>query len=1206
MKNILIGFVVVLALLAGAIVVAPSFIDSAALKQQITTQARAATGRDLSIDGNLEIRIFPAPALTANEVRLSNIAGAEDADMVALKAVEVRVALMPLLSGQVQVERIRLVSPVISIEKYEDGRTNLELQPAKSPESVPEPSSSTVSGGVAKGSGMDIRLDNFEVVDGRVIYRDRTSGAVERIEAIDATLRAGTLNGPFEAQGQARVRGVPLAFEVSLGQIIEQRTVPVNAAITAPGGANIQLTGAVLGLENDPRFKGKIKVHGESLSALLGAVTGGQAALGALAQSFSLESDIEASAAIAGLKDLEIQLGKSRATGVVDVKMADGVNFDVQLKAARIDADAFLASGGAMPDTSVTADSAAGEDASVAPAPPQSDGSAKEAQQGFAFPEGVAGTLQLTVDVVTLKGGLVNDVRLAAELADGELALSQFQAMAPGVTDLAVFGFVRPKDGQPQFEGNVEVTSADPTGLANWLDIKLPAGVAGRVKRVGYKSRVAADAKQVVISNLEIAADKSKLTGGVTLALRKRLSFGADLALDAINLDTYINGGLNAAAATPGEGKSQNSTPDALQDKTASSGAPGVTEAAQAWAALSALNDFDANLKVRVGALTHNGKTFRKLVMDGTLYAGELQLRSLQLGDYQGSNATLSGTFNGFGAIPEMSKVKLDAKLQDAAMLAAGFGSTAVPPGLKAVSIKGAAEGSILKPRFNVNVAALKGQFSGQGRLSLLPIGFGYEGDVTVKHPNLAVLLKALDIDYKPEGPLGALDLAVKLDTDGKTHTLKDLKGALGETSITGDITARTDGAKPRVNVNLQTGALVVDRFLPRAEKNASLDTPRSRFGQRSTADNVVHVAFRGEQLALADKRWSSERFDLSALNQLDGDFTLKSDAISFGDYTLSAADIHANLKDGVLEADKIQGNLFGGPLNGSAVVRAVGAPTIETDIKLDAMKVGQAVKAVAGKDLATGNLGLNLNFNATGLSPAELVSSLAGTGDLDINALDVKQGGEGTALSGVIGLVAAMNQLSLGEKKGAGLADLALAFDIRDGIATAKTMTLNSAMGSGTGSGTVDIAGWGIDMSGKMTVEPNLLTSLLSKGKIGRQEVPFSVKGALDNPGVKLALGTPAGGGAGGALGGVLDKALEGKGGKGADAIRGILQGLGGLKQKSEPTPQPSQPEQPSDPQQSDGTLAPPPPAGGSPADQQKPARPKVDDLIRGILQGL
>lgn len=293
------------------------------------------------------------------------------------------------------------------------------------------------------------------------------------------------------------------------------------------------------------------------------------------------------------------------------------------------------------------------------------------------------------------------------------------------------------------------------------------------------------------------------------------------------------------------------------------------------------------------------------------------------------------------------------------------------------------------------------------------------------------------------------------------------------------------------------------------------------------------------------------------------------------------------------MTADRVTGHLFGGPVSGTAIVRAAGMPTIESNIKLSALDVGRAVQVVAGKDLATGNLGMNLNFTANGLSAADLVSSLSGAGGLNITALDVKQGGTGTALAPVIGLVAAMNQFSLptpGKPK-SGLADLALSFDIKDGIANAKNLTLNSAFGSGTGAGRVDIAAWAIDFAGTMTVEPNLLTSLLSKGRVGQQQVPFTLKGALDKPGVNLGV-RPAG------------KAPP----VSADPVQNLLQQVlpGVIPQiRTQPAPQPA-PQQPA-PQQQDGTLAPPPsqqapaPSGGQ---QQRPLTP--EEMIKQLMKGL
>ena len=145
MKKVLIGVVAVVVGLVAALLVAPSFIDWNQYKGEITAQAKAFTGRDLAIDGDLKATILPAPAVVVEGIRLANAEGADAADMVRLKSVEVRVALGPLLGGRIQVETVKLVDPVIQVEKLADGRWNFEFateeetQPAApQPQAEPE------------------------------------------------------------------------------------------------------------------------------------------------------------------------------------------------------------------------------------------------------------------------------------------------------------------------------------------------------------------------------------------------------------------------------------------------------------------------------------------------------------------------------------------------------------------------------------------------------------------------------------------------------------------------------------------------------------------------------------------------------------------------------------------------------------------------------------------------------------------------------------------------------------------------------------------------------------------------------------------------------------------------------------------------------------------------------------------------------------
>ena len=65
MKKLFLGVGVVFVALIGAVLIVPSFIDWNDYKPEIAAQAKKATGRSLSIEGDIRIAILPAPALVA-------------------------------------------------------------------------------------------------------------------------------------------------------------------------------------------------------------------------------------------------------------------------------------------------------------------------------------------------------------------------------------------------------------------------------------------------------------------------------------------------------------------------------------------------------------------------------------------------------------------------------------------------------------------------------------------------------------------------------------------------------------------------------------------------------------------------------------------------------------------------------------------------------------------------------------------------------------------------------------------------------------------------------------------------------------------------------------------------------------------------------------------------------------------------------------
>jgi uncharacterized protein involved in outer membrane biogenesis len=1206
-KKILIGLGGLFVLLLAAVLVIPSFIDWNQYKALATRIAKESTGRDLVIGGDMTLSLLPKPAVVVNDVRLSNLPGAKAAEMVTLKTLEVRVALAPLLGGNVQVERVRVVDPVIEIETLADGRSNLSFETEERNAAAATAPTEGAKDQAAPGGGsaFDLQLDNLTLENGTVVHRDSRTGTVERIEEINAQMALASLTGPVEGQGRLKVRGLPLTFSGTVGKAIHGRTVPLDLSFGfGAGNAQAKVSGTLVGLETDPGFKGKVDVKGDDLAALVGGLTGNPLP-GFAGKPFALSGNLAGSKAEVGIPDLTASLGDTQMTGDLGATLEGGIAAHANLNVGRVDLDALMASlgTGAAAPASVPAGKAEA---------PAADPAAK-AQQAFSLPKDVSASLRLGVEAMSYKGGVIRQARLNADLANGEITLSQLSAQLPGSTDVAVFGFVTAKNGKPRLEGEAEVTAADLRAVMTWLGVDLPPDIPKeRLRRLAGKSSFVATEEQVQVAGLDMRMDGTTVTGGATVKLGGRPSFGVDLAVDKINLDGYMPA-APAPAAKGGTG----------------SGAKGDGKAAPAAAGpggVPALKAFDANLKVAVKSVTYRQIPISDVLLDGTLHNGNLDLRRLSVGQAAGASLSARGGLPKLDSQPEMKDLHLDFAAADLGPLFRLAGIEAPPQakGLGRVSVKGKVNGGFSRPVLDAAIQAAGAQVDIDGSLAAAP-ALALDARIGLKHADIAQLARTLGVDYRPSGRLGATDISLHAKGGTDKLVLGDIKGTLAGVSLSGNGQVDLTGAKPKLGIELSTGEVKVDSFLPVQRAAALPGDGKVRHAGGRYRPAFLEALERPIVLAAApaakpttatapvaggvDPRWSRDPLDLSALASVDADVLLRSAAILFQDYRLDNADIALNLANGLLRTNRATGTLFGGAVQANATLDATRNAKTDLTLQVANLDVGRAVAAAAGKGMAGGSLNLDLRANTQGGSVAQLVQALGGNGSLAIKGLDVKQGARGSALAGILDLMMNLNTLggALSGGKGA-LADITGTFTIERGIVRSQDARLVSGVGNGDAVATVDLPRWTIDSQGKVEVTQGVLTQILAqKANVQNTTLPFYINGRLDAPNVKLDTASLPGKGI--AIPGT-EKLLKKKGV--GTLLETVLPGVtGGTQQQGGTTTQ--QPTGTTTQPQSSGGLF-----GGVPVptqqpssttqqqqQQQKPSKPKAEDLLRGILLG-
>lgn len=360
--KILGGVVVLLVAVVVAVYAILAGMDFNTYKPRIAEAVRDATGRDLTIAGDLNLRIGLSPSVAVEGVTLENAAWAGNPNMVEIDSFEARVNLLPLISGTVEVERLVLNGATIRLARNADGAVNFDFAPPPgdgqapgeaAPAAPPEPAAS----GDGAVSLPVVRL--VEIRDARVIYSDAVAG-LERTARIDTLTIAGdSAADPLELVFEGGVDAVPVAFEGRIGAP-EEMLAPTRPW---PVGLSGELAGAAWSLEGtiaEPTAARGLDlafiVEGEELGRLselaaLAAPGAAVPALGPYRVAASVTGDADGALALEGV-DLEIgseAIVRLVARGAIaNLQQVAGLDLTVSAQGQSL-ANASDAAGAALP-----------------------------------------------------------------------------------------------------------------------------------------------------------------------------------------------------------------------------------------------------------------------------------------------------------------------------------------------------------------------------------------------------------------------------------------------------------------------------------------------------------------------------------------------------------------------------------------------------------------------------------------------------------------------------------------------------------------------------------------------------------------------------------------------------------------------------------------------------------------------------------------
>lgn len=337
--KILAGVAVVLLLLIGGVAIYIANLDANEYRGVIEQAAKDATGRDLTIAGDMDFAVSFTPALVVEDVALSNAEWASAEKMVRLKRLEVQVGLLPLLSGNIDVHRVVLNAPEIMLETDKNGRGNWEFQTAKADTAAPSDSGAAGDSGSAATALPSI--GEIRIEGGRVHFKDGASGQETIVGPVDLTGRAESPNDPLELSLNAVVNEIPISLVGQVG--------PLTALLGGDRRADLDLTLEALGMKilangsmAAPQVDVAIDVSASDLAELR-TLAGDAVPTG---QSLKLTGQVSAGPEAVKLSGLSLTLGDSDLTGDATISLTGPrPRIDAKLQSRQLNIAALLPPG---------------------------------------------------------------------------------------------------------------------------------------------------------------------------------------------------------------------------------------------------------------------------------------------------------------------------------------------------------------------------------------------------------------------------------------------------------------------------------------------------------------------------------------------------------------------------------------------------------------------------------------------------------------------------------------------------------------------------------------------------------------------------------------------------------------------------------------------------------------------------------------------
>jgi len=480
-------FLLIFTLLIAVAVISVQFLSFNGLKPGLASRLSKITGYTADITGNVGIRLLPQPKIVLEKVNISST----DKQILNADTISLIPSLNDLLTGKMRITGIEVYGGDI---KFENFREQVKT--------------------ISDISYIKISKSRLQLSDSLLIGKT--------FDDFNGTLAFSSFSKALTLDAQYKVGDYAFVLSTSFKNLDADGNSEYADIVYGSSLFKIGFNGKIKNLYTAPDFSGTAKLN---LNQLLGSDNYWDEFINGLIKDENLE--IKGDASISNkkiqisnitLESKSIQSGTANFVAILG-KESD-ISFDTSIK--QINLDTLLGK---------NSDNSNGIEPFL-----------KKLLESFNvnLSEDLTGNFKVAIDAITYNDDNISNFIMEADAIDGELFLSEFNAMMPGDTTLDVTGILNHNEIRPKFAGNISMDVKNLKAFSNWLKI------SSMTEKIDSNSFALQSAFSLIPRNLKFNDIKS-IIGNMMISGKymvkhtgeQRLNSRLALRVNELDLDQY-------------------------------------------------------------------------------------------------------------------------------------------------------------------------------------------------------------------------------------------------------------------------------------------------------------------------------------------------------------------------------------------------------------------------------------------------------------------------------------------------------------------------------------------------------------------------------------------------------------------------------------------------------------------------------------------